>query len=249
MGKKRRRHQYQQGSFWRQEVGGAPYWFLAAAALALVGFGAFVAVSYEAPASNATSTPRATPTAESHAPELPRTVAVVGDSNTEVDSPDFASGDIGTGSWVHTLLSQGGYAVAGGWADGGTTSIAQAEGLTPVPDPDVLLVMTGTNDLGLGLPFEQTATSLQAMADKAPADRVVLLAIPPRDAETDPSSADFNASLQQLAADRGWDFFDGLQFLRAPGGGFVDGMTSDGVHLTREAQIQFGQTVRDYLND
>lgn len=41
MGKSRRRLSAgQPGGFWRQEYGGAPMWFLAAALVAVVGFGA-----------------------------------------------------------------------------------------------------------------------------------------------------------------------------------------------------------------
>jgi len=176
----------------------------------------------------------------------PERFVVVGDSNTAVNSPDLAAGRIGDASWVSVLTSSG-YQFAGGWAVGGTPSGTQAEGLAPVEGADLLLIMTGTNDLGQGVPFADTITHIDAMVAKAPAGRVVLLAIPPRDVETSPSSVEFNAALQQLASERGWEFFDGLGFLRDPAGGFVDGTSSDGIHLTREAQLQYGQIVADHL--
>ncbi|TDS82643.1 SGNH/GDSL hydrolase family protein [Nesterenkonia aurantiaca] len=176
----------------------------------------------------------------------PTRVAVVGDSNTEMNSPDFAAGQIGDGSWASTVLSHG-YRFAGGWAVAGSTSVQQAEGLEDVEGADVLLVMTGTNDLAQGVPFDQTAPSLDAIVAKAPADRVVVLAIPPRDQETTPSNSEFNHALQDLAEDRGWEFFDGHEFLRSPDGGFVEGTTTDGVHLTTGAQEQFGEAVVEYL--
>jgi len=177
----------------------------------------------------------------------PTRVAVVGDSNTEVDSPAFNAGQISPNSWVTQLLN-GGFEFAGGWAVGGSTSTAQAEGLAPVADVDVLLIMTGTNDLAFGLPFEETAAAIDAMVAKAPAGRVVLLAIPPRDIETGPTSAEFNAALQTLAAQRGWDYFDGLESVRAPEGGFAEGTTIDGLHLSPEAEAAAGQAVLAYLN-
>ncbi|MBO0594594.1 SGNH/GDSL hydrolase family protein [Nesterenkonia sp. E16_7] len=176
----------------------------------------------------------------------PQALAVVGDSNTEMDSPDFAAGQIGEDSWVSTVLAAG-HRFAGGWAVAGSTSVDQAAGLEAVQDAEVLLVMTGTNDLAQGVPFEQTAPSLEEIVAEAPAERVVLLAIPPRDEETTPSSTEFNVSLQNLAEDQGWEYFDGLEFLRGPEGGFVEGTTDDGVHLTPEAQDEFGETVADYL--
>ncbi|MCH8559420.1 SGNH/GDSL hydrolase family protein [Nesterenkonia sp. DZ6] len=177
----------------------------------------------------------------------PQSIVVVGDSNTEMDSPDFAAGEIGDDSWVSTVLAAG-HRFAGGWAVAGSTSVQQAEGLDDVEGADVLLVMTGTNDLARGVPFEQTAPSLDAIVAKAPADHVVVLAIPPRDRETTPTSREFNRTLKDLAEDRGWEYFDALEFLRSPDGGFVEGMTNDGLHLTPEAQDQFGETVVDYLS-
>lgn len=175
-------------------------------------------------------------------------MAVVGDSNTEMDSPDLAAGQIGDDSWVSTLLAEG-YRFAGGWAVAGSTSVQQAEGLAEVENADVLLVMTGTNDLARDISFEETAPSLETIVAKAPAERVVLLAIPPRDQETTPSSAECNTQLEELAQEQGWEFFDGLEFLRSPDGGFLAGTTNDGVHLTPDAQEQFGETVIDYLAD
>lgn len=174
-------------------------------------------------------------------------LAVVGDSNTEMDSSDFAAGRIGEGSWVTTVLSAG-CRFAGGWAVAGSTSVQQAEGLDEVEGADVLLMMTGTNDLARGVPFEQTARSLETIVAKAPAERVVILAIPPRDQETTPTSSEFNQALQGVAEDRGWEYFDGHEFLRSPDGGFVEGMTNDGLHLTTEAQEQFGEAVVEYLS-
>lgn len=174
-------------------------------------------------------------------------LAVVGDSNTEMSSPDFAAGEIGEDSWVSTVLSAG-YRFAGGWAVAGSTSVQQAEGLEDVAGADVLLVMTGTNDLAQGVSFEETAPSLETIVAKAPAERVVMLAIPPRDQGTTPSSSEFNDKLKGLAEDHGWEYFDGLEFLRSPEGGFVDGATVDGVHLTPEAQEEFGETVVEYLS-
>lgn len=175
-----------------------------------------------------------------------QTISVVGDSNTEVNSSDFSAGDIGDASWVSQLLNDG-YTFRGGWADGGTTSATQADNLTQLERADVTLIMTGTNDLAQGVPWEDTAANIDRIVAKAPADRVVLLAIPPRDVETDPTSQQHNTDLQAFAQDRGYEYFDGLTFLRSPDGGFIYGVSSDGVHLNRDAQAQYGQTIREHL--
>lgn len=185
--------------------------------------------------------------AEAEAAE-PGPIAVVGDSNTEMGSSDFAAGRIGEDSWVSTVMAAG-HPFAGGWAVSGSTSVDQAAGLEEVEGADVLLIMTGTNDLAQGVSFDETAASLETIVEKAPAERVVILAIPPRDQETMPTSTDFNRSLMDLTAARGWEFFDGLEFLRSPDGGFVVRTSEDGVHLTPDAQEQFGETVVDYLAD
>lgn len=175
-----------------------------------------------------------------------QTISVVGDSNTEVNSSDFSAGDIGDASWVSQLLGDG-YTFRGGWADGGTTSATQADYLTQLEPADVTLIMTGTNDLAQGVPFADTAANIDRIVTKAPAARVVLLAIPPRDVETNPTSQQHNTDLQTFAQERGYEYFDGLAFLRSPDGGFVDGVSSDGVHLNREAQARYGQIIREHL--
>lgn len=249
MGKRRRRRNHD--AWWRQQYGGMPAWAIVAsvAVIAVLGVVALSGLaSNDAPATAGQSTPRPLPpisaTREPAAAKVP--IAVVGDSNTEVNSDDFAAGKIGDASWVRVLLSNG-YSFAGGWADGGTTSATQAENLTPVTGADTLLIMTGTNDLGFGIGFDDTTANIDTMVEKVPAKRVVLLAVAPRDEETSPSSVEYNASLAALADARGWDFFDGMGFLRASDGGFAEATTGDGVHLNRDAQKQFGESVLAYL--
>jgi len=224
-----------------------PGWGILAAAVLMVGLGA-VALSglsrNPVPAEAGQYTPRPAPTVE--APAERTRIAVVGDSNTAVNSPDLAAGDIGDASWVRVLLRSG-FSFAGGWAVGGTPSATQANALAPVSDADVLLIMTGTNDLGTGVPWDETVSNIDAMHEKVPAGRVVLLAIAPRDEETDPSSVEFNGLLEQLADDRGWEFFDGMVSIRAVDGGFVDGASNDGVHLNRASQADLGRAIADYL--
>ena len=245
MGKRRGRGSYDQpGGIWRQEFGGMPLWGIVGALVLMVGLG-ITAVS--GMPQQATADPnrqaRPVPTFDFSREEtaVPLRVAVVGDSNTEANSPDFAAGDIGDGSWVAQFLDVSGAVFSGGWADGGSTSSTQAQNLAPA-EADLLLIMTGTNDTGR-VPFSETTANIDAMVAKVPAPRVVLLAIPPRDVELDPTTEEFNADLAALASARGWEFHDGLAFLRSPDGGFIENTTADGVHLTWEAQQEYGRAV------
>ncbi|MEV7827713.1 SGNH/GDSL hydrolase family protein [Microbacterium enclense] len=231
----------------RRDVGGMPVWGLIAAALVIVGCGVYTSANLPAPASaDAQPSAQSSFTFAPPSEEVKRAISVIGDSNTEVDSDDFARGRIGEASWVSQLLRDG-FELRGGWADGGTTSGTQADNLGVLERADLTLIMTGTNDLSQGVPFENTAANIDRIVEKAPADKVVLLAVPPRDSETDPSSDEYNSNLRRLAQDRGFEYFDGLTFLRSPDGGFVDGMSEDGVHLNREAQARYGVVVREYL--
>lgn len=231
----------------RREYGGMPIWGFIACAVFFLGCGVYLVTNMPAPASaGAPVTPYPSFTAPLPTQDASRSISVVGDSNTEVNSDDFSAGRIGDASWVSQLVGDG-YTFRGGWADGGTTSGTQADNLTQLERADITIIMTSTNDLGQSVSFDVTAGNIDRIVAKAPADRVVLLAIPPRDDETDPTSEEQNVYLQQLAQDRGWEFFDGLTFLRSPDGGFVDGTTEDGVHLTREAQARYGQIIREHL--
>ncbi|GAA1703830.1 hypothetical protein GCM10009792_24970 [Microcella alkalica] len=167
--------------------------------------------------------------------EQPTTVAVLGDSNTEVDSVDFAGGQIGAKTWVREL-THGNFRFAGGWADGGATTARIADELTPIT-ADVLLVMAGTNDVGLGVPFEESAANLKTAIAKTTANRTILLAIPPRFPETQPTSADFNLALRAVAAENGWEYFDGHQSTTL----------EDGVHLDFDSHRALAEAIIRYL--
>jgi lysophospholipase L1-like esterase len=173
-------------------------------------------------------------------------VAVVGDSNTVVLSPDFSGGDIDPGSWAAQLFTGDDLVFAGGWAVSGSTTVDQAAAFAPV-ESDVLVILSGTNDLAFGVPFAETAASLQRIADTSGAPRVVVLAIPPIAFSTNPTPRVFNERLAALANENGWEYVDALAFLRDADGGWIDGTTTDGVHLSPDAQARFGANVADYL--
>lgn len=177
MGKNRRRHPSQPAGFWRQQVGGAPYWFLAVAAVGLIAFGAFVAVN--APSASAdrgtpreeatsTPTPETTEAAEAETPVAPITASngrpapvalILGDSYSQgggASNPDNGWAAIVTRElgWESTVLS----APGGGYALPGTNgqSILQMLEATDLATlkPDVVVIQSGYNDTSA----EDTAT-------------------------------------------------------------------------------------------
>src|SRR5690625_7579093 len=66
-------------------------------------------------------------------------MVAVGDSITAADSPDFAAGDLGPGSWVWHVVGRD-VAFAGGWAVWGATTAVMAAGVE-ARDGDVLVVI------------------------------------------------------------------------------------------------------------
>lgn len=173
-----------------------------------------------------------TPTAE------PIRLAVVGDSITEANSPDFNNGRIGDISWLTPVLGDS-ITFAGGWADGGAPTETIAANVTPY-DADVLVIAAGTNDSFIS--FERTTAALDAIVAKAEVPRVIVSAIPPNNTRPNLPTA-FNAALQQLASERGWEFVDAAASLR-DGEQYIDGYSLDGVHPTKDAARILGEGIR-----
>jgi GDSL-like lipase/acylhydrolase family protein len=203
----------------------------------------------------AASTPSAAPSATATAPSVaaaapvrtgPLRVAAVGDSVTEADSPDFSSGDIGQGSWAWAAESPA-VDVVGGWAVYGATTEAMAGGVGPT-QADVLVVMGGTNDVLQGIPWERSAAALEQVVETTGVTPVVLCTIVPL--ADDPAATQlFNARLQLLAVQEGWELVDSAAPVRAPDGTWLPGMTEDGIHPTPAAAALIGSAVQQALLD
>jgi hypothetical protein len=202
-------------------------------------------------ASSATAAPSATATAPSIAaaeptPTGPLRVAAVGDSVTEADSPDFAGGDIGDGSWARAAEGPG-VDVVGGWAVYGATTEAMAGGVGPT-SADVLVVMGGTNDVLQGIPWERSAAALEQITEITGVSPVLLCTIVPL--ADDPAATQlFNARLQLLAAENGWELVDSAAPVRAPDGTWLPGMSEDGIHPIPAAAALIGTAVQQALLD
>ena len=170
-------------------------------------------------------------------------LAVVGDSITDADSPDLASGRPGPESWV-SYAAGGDIAFVGGWAAWGATTEQMAAAAAPFA-ADVLVILAGTNDVGGGVAFEETAANLAAVAATVGAPRVLLCAVPPIDAAPH-LATDLNARLEDLADARGWEWVDPAAALR-DGDRFARGMSSDGLHPSAAGARVIGTAIRAAL--
>lgn len=168
-------------------------------------------------------------------------MAAVGDSITEADSPDYAAGELGEASWVAHAVGED-VSFAGGWAKWGATTAEMAAAVEPV-EADVLVMLAGTNDLGLGEDFDVTAANLEEIVEIVGAERTILSAVPPIDSA--PSSAiALNEQLQDLATEQGWQWVDAPAGVRE-GDRFGEGMASDGLHPTSRGAAIIGEAVHD----
>lgn len=171
-------------------------------------------------------------------------VVAVGDSITAADSPDFAAGDLGPGSWVWHVLDAD-VAFAGGWAVWGATTAEMAAGVEQY-DGDVLVVLAGTNDTGMGVEFTETAAHIRTIVSTVGVPEVVLSAVPPIDA--DPVRATrLNADLADLAATEGWHWVPQPPRISEDGATFAPAMASDGLHPTEEGAAVLGAAIGEVL--
>lgn len=174
--------------------------------------------------------------------EMP-TLTVVGDSLTATGA-DLGAGEFTELTWLRDVVAAG-IPWAGGWARPGATTSDMLAHVQPVPEADVVVILAGTNDVALGIPFREVADNLRQIATTVGAPRVVVVSIPPlaRLPEAPPA---FNAQLAQLADLEGWELVDASAGLRV-GEAWADGMTFDGVHPSAEGQRVLGAALVDAI--
>lgn len=179
------------------------------------------------------------PAAMSAAPSPPVSFAAVGDSITKANSVDLTGFRVGDRSWVRYAAGSG-LRFAGGWANGGAETATMVRNVLPV-HADVLVIVAGTNDTAHGVPFSTTARNLLTIARKVGIERVVVSAIPPRNA-TPTVSVEFNRNLELFVTAQGWTFVDAMAGVRE-GDQYADGMTRDGTHPTRRGAAVIGAAI------
>jgi lysophospholipase L1-like esterase len=175
------------------------------------------------------------------------TVVVVGDSITEMDSPDFDNGDIGQGSWAAYADGQG-VRILGGWAHAGATTADMLNGLANRSlGADVLVLLAGNNDIDRDVSTATIETQLELLAGKVHARRVVLSTVAPENALAAAAVADLNSRLPALARAHGWQMVDPMSAISDGHGHYLPGMTRDGVHPSPPAARAIGQALHRAL--
>ncbi|BDZ49986.1 hypothetical protein GCM10025867_22270 [Frondihabitans sucicola] len=170
----------------------------------------------------------------------PARVAVVGDSLT-AGGGRMLSWGLTPDTWI-TYAKGNGIRYVGGWAKGGTTVQIMAANVRPVKDVDVLVLMAGTNDVRLHLPFAQAASSYDSIVDTIHPKHVIVGAIPPYD-HNPRAAAVYEKQLRAYVATKGWDFIDPWGFARH-GLVYKAGVSLDGTHPTTAGYKQLGENYR-----
>jgi lysophospholipase L1-like esterase len=172
-------------------------------------------------------------------------VAVVGDSLTAGGGRLLSDG-LDADTWM-TYAQGDGVEYVGGWARGGSTVEQQAAAVRPIHDVDVLVLMSGTNDVRTGVGFAAARASYESIIDTVDAREVVVAAIPPYD--RDPSSAArYERDLERWVATTDHVFVDPWLPVRA-GEAWAPGASTDGIHPTRAGYERLGRSLREAILD
>lgn len=173
----------------------------------------------------------------------PLRLAIVGDSLSAGRTASIANG-LDASTWV-SWATDDHLVYAGGWAVAGATTTAMANGITPITDVDVLVILAGTNNVGYGVPWDQTVIDLSRIVETMDARHTVVSAIPPFDRFA-AEARDYNLTLSALAASRGWDFIDPWVEQR-DGDHWATGRSIDGGHPVEDGYRLLGLAIRDDL--
>lgn len=170
------------------------------------------------------------------------TFAVAGDTVTDWRAPNGMSPT----SWV-TYADQGRVELVGGWARAGVGTQRISMSVRPV-DADVLILLTGTNDLQYPFAYDNIELSLQRTVDTVGARDVLVSSIPPV-AGFEMKTVRFNAWLARVAYRHDWAFVDAGSTLRGRDCSYRPRMTSDGTRPTPEGARLIGDAIRAALTN
>lgn len=199
------------------------------------------------------TTPQASASASAgHLPEqegtaAPIRVAVAGDSNSTGFAGTLEHGVASSTAWV-ALLPEGEFEWAGGWALDGATSLTVADNVVPIGDADVLVVMVGTNDLALGIPFDQTRAAVEAIVETVGAELPVISALAPSAYQPE-EVEQANQDLAAVAAQNGWGWIDPWVPVRGSDGGWLPAFFTDGVHTSSDGYAAAASEVATQLRE
>jgi acyl-CoA thioesterase-1 len=172
-----------------------------------------------------------------------RRFAVIGDSITAGLQTRSSATAPGPGAWLRWV---GGVPLRlqDGWAAPGASTADMRAHAGP-STADVLVMLGGTNDIGRGIDWADSAADLRAIAASVGTGSVLALALPPSDEHPAERGA-FNVALAQLATDEGWGYLDPWTSVDA-GGRYAPGASADGIHPTPEVARLVGEQVRAEL--
>lgn len=172
-------------------------------------------------------------------------VAIVGDSLTAGGGRLLSAG-LTPNTWM-TYAMGSGIDYVGGYAKGGSTIEEQAAAARPVGAVDALVLMSGTNDVRLGIPFDKAAPSYDEVVSTIGAAHVIVAGIPPYD-RNPAAAARYEKKLEAFVAERGWTFVDPWGFAR-DGDRYAPGVSQDGIHPTTAGYRQLGENLRRAILD
>lgn len=158
-------------------------------------------------------------------------VAATGDSIT-AGTTDADFGFLGEQSWFDQLVCNRdvAYSFNGGVPNRTTEQVDAHLGDTLKHKPDVVVILTGTNDILHDLPLDKPLALLAGMADhiRAAGAEPVFATVPPFNAAPD-RAAEFNRQLRELARTEHAPLIDFYPAL-VQDGRYRDGLSADGLH-------------------
>lgn len=177
--------------------------------------------------------------------DAPITYAVIGDSLTAgADHVLTVSPTPRTWPWFVNQSQD--FSYSGGWAVSAARSDQLAETMPDEP-VDVLIVLSGANDVMQGQDFAIQLEALEEMSSKSGGD-VVLLALPPHTAFYGTDRIERrNRELQTFAKQKDWMFFNPWTSFVTADYQWREGQSADGVHPSATVQAEAGDTLRQYL--
>ena len=181
-------------------------------------------------------------------------VVFIGDSIT-LGTSDFANNYVGDRSWFYALVNapDAPVAFAGGVADNGMNTSWMAEHVWDAlsKQPDMIIVLGGTNDIAPGNDPASSFANLQRIVDAAAQAgvKVAVCTIPPSDKpDVDALARAYDAALKTWADGAGIILLDTAAPLRGPEGlGWAPGLTADGTHPSAEGAVLMSQAAATTL--
>ena len=181
-------------------------------------------------------------------------VVFMGDSIT-LGTSDFANNYVGDRSWFYALVNapDAPVAFAGGVADNGMNTSWMAEHVWDAlsKQPDMIIVLGGTNDIAPGNDPAASFANLQRIVDAAAQAgvKVAVCTIPPSDKpDVDVLARAYDEGLATWAEGAGITLLDTAAPLRGPEGlGWAPGLTADGTHPSPEGAVLMSQAAATTL--